>query len=387
MVKPIYLDNAASTQLDPRVAEVMVNLMQEEYGNPSSIHSFGRKMKVRVEEVRKLIAEKLKVQPAEIFFTSGATEAINTIFNGAVQSFGVERVITSLVEHPAVLTSVEYHQNTNRIQLDYVDIDTQGQVDLEHLKELLVDSSKKTLVSLMHANNELGNLLPIKKVSEICRESNALFFSDTVQGMGKFTNDLSGQILDFAVSSAHKFHGPKGMGFMFVNGDLQIEPYIMGGGQERNMRAGTENVYGIVGMGKAFELAYDEMEQNHAYISDLKHYLMDKLQSEIPQLKYNGCTDGLHTVLNIGLPKNMHNDMILMNLDIAGIAVSGGSACSSGSMHVSHVVEALGLADEVSAVRVSFSKYTTKEELDYFVEVLKEKSYFLPSPQTGGTIR
>ena len=373
---PIYLDNAATTQLDPRVAKVMTQLMQEEYGNPSSIHSFGRKMKVKVEAVRNLISEKLKVQPAEIFFTSGATESINTIFNGAVMSLGVERIITTQIEHPAVISSAEYHAKANNIQLDYVRIDQQGQVDLEHLKSLLEDETKKTLVSLMHANNELGNLLPIKKVSEICRAHSALFFSDTVQSMGKFANDLSGQLLDFAVSSAHKYHGPKGVGFMFVNGDLKIDPYIIGGGQERNMRAGTENVYGIVGMGKAFELAYENMEQNRETIMGLKHYLMDKLQSEIPNIRFNGNTEGLHTVLNIGIPKNEHNDMILMNMDIAGIAVSGGSACSSGSLHVSHVVEALGLAEEISAVRVSFSKYTTKKELDYFVEVLVNKSRF-----------
>jgi cysteine desulfurase len=376
MTKPIYLDNAATTALDPRVAEVMSNLMKEEFGNPSSIHSFGRKMKVKVEDVRNLVAEKLKVQPAEIFFTSGATEAINTIFNGAVLSLGVERVITTQIEHPAVISSVEYHAKTNAVQLDYVNIDQHGQVDLEHLKSLLSDETKKTLVSLMHANNELGNLLPIKKVSEICRAHNALFFSDTVQSMGKFANDLSGQLLDFAVSSAHKYHGPKGVGFMFVNGNLKIDPYIIGGGQERNMRAGTENVYGIVGLGKAFDLAYEEMEQTREVILGLKHYLIDKLQTEIPNIRFNGNIEGLQTVLNIGIPKNEHNDMILMNMDIAGIAVSGGSACSSGSLHTSHVITALGLEEEISAIRVSLSKYTSKKELDYFVEVLTNKARF-----------
>ena len=376
MTKPIYLDNAATTALDPRVAEVMSNLMKEEFGNPSSIHSFGRKMKVQVEDVRNLVAEKLKVQPAEIFFTSGATEAINTIFNGAVLSLGVERIITTQIEHPAVISSVEYHAKTNAVQLDYVNIDQHGQVDLEQLKSLLSDETKKTLVSLMHANNELGNLLPIKKVSEICRAHNALFFSDTVQSMGKFVNDLSGQLLDFAVSSAHKYHGPKGVGFMFVNGNLKIDPYIIGGGQERNMRAGTENVYGIVGLGKAFDLAYEEMEQTREVILGLKHYLIDKLQTEIPNIRFNGNIEGLQTVLNIGIPKNEHNDMILMNMDIAGVAVSGGSACSSGSLHTSHVITALGLEEEISAIRVSLSKYTTKEELDYFVEVLTNKARF-----------
>jgi len=373
MKKQIYLDNAATTQLDPRVAEVMTQLMQEEYGNPSSIHSYGRKMKVQVEGVRNLIAAKLKVQPAEIFFTSGATEAINTIFSGAVQTLGVQRIITSKIEHPAVISSAKYHAEVNDVDLEYLDIDAHANINLKHLKSLLSDESKKTLVCLMHANNELGNLLPIKKVSELCRAHNALFFSDTVQSMGKFANDLSGQLLDFAVSSAHKYHGPKGVGFMFINGDLKIDPYIIGGGQERNMRAGTENVYGIVGMGKAFEIAYDEMEQNRTHILEMKHYLIDRLREELPQIRFNGNIDGLHTVLNIGLPKNEHNDMILMNLDIAGIAVSGGSACSSGSLHVSHVIEALGLADQISAVRVSFSKFTSKEELDYFVEVLKAK--------------
>lgn len=376
MKKTIYLDSAATTQLDPQVAEVMTQLMHSEFGNPSSIHSYGRRMKVNVEAVRNTIAEKLHVQAAEIFFTSGATEAINTIFNGAVQSLGVKRIITSRIEHPAVISSAEYHAEKNDVVLDFVQLDDQGNVDYEHLKVLLSDESKKTMVSLMHANNELGNLLSIKKVSELCRAHKALFFSDTVQSMGKFAIDLSGQLLDFAVSSAHKYHGPKGVGFMYVNGDLKIDSYIIGGGQERNMRAGTENVYGIVGLGKAFDLAYEEMDENRAYILDLKHYLIDKIKAELPQITFNGNVEGLHTVLSLGLPKNMHNDMILMNLDIAGIAVSGGSACSSGSLHVSHVIEALGLANEVSAVRVSFSKYTTKKELDYFLEVLVNKARF-----------
>lgn len=376
MKKQIYLDNAATTQLDTRVTEAMIDLMKEEYGNPSSIHSFGRTMKVQVEGVRSLIADKLKVQAAEIFFTSGGTEAINMIFHGAIHSLGVERIITSKIEHPAVLASAEYYSKLHDIQLDYVNVDQQAQVDLNHLEGLLSADSKKTLVSLMHANNELGTLLPLMKVHDICKANEALFFSDTVQSMGKYANDLSGQLVDFAVSSAHKYHGPKGVGFVFINSDLKIEPYIIGGGQERGMRAGTENVFGIIGMGKAFELAYDEMEQNRAYISDLKLYLMNTLQLEIPQISFIGNTDGLHTVLNIGIPKNTHNDMILMNMDIAGIAVSGGSACSSGSLHVSHVITALGLAEELSAIRVSFSKYTIKKELDYFVKVLKAKSTF-----------
>jgi cysteine desulfurase len=375
MAKQVYLDNAATTQLDERVAEVMKELMDVEYGNPSSIHSFGRRMKVRIEAVRNLIADRLNVVPAEIFFTSGATESINTIVHGAVKSLGVQRIITSRIEHPAVLAAVEY-QEQNGLRADYVQLDAQGQVVLTHLRELLTSGTEKTLVALMHANNELGNLLPLKKVSELCREFGAYFFSDTVQSMGKFANDLSGNMLDFAVGSAHKFHGPKGVGFMYVNAEVQIEPFILGGGQERNMRAGTENVYGIAGMGRAFEIAYEELEQNRNYMLDLKHYLMERLKTELPQIAFNGKTDGLHTVLNIALPKNDHNDMILMNMDIAGIAVSGGSACSSGALHVSHVIEALGLAEKVTAVRVSFSKYTTRDDLDYFVEVLKSKARF-----------
>ncbi len=375
MAKQVYLDNAATTQLDERVAQAMKELMDAEYGNPSSIHNFGRRMKVRIESVRNLIADRLHVVPAEIFFTSGATESINTIVHGAVNSLGVKRIITSKIEHPAVLAAAAY-QASKGVQLDYVHLDTQGQLDLARFRDLLSSGNEKTLVALMHANNELGNLLPLKKVSELCREYDAFFFSDTVQSMGKFANDLSGNILDFAVGSAHKFHGPKGVGFMYVNADVQIEPFILGGGQERNMRAGTENVYGIAGMGRAFEIAYDELEQNRAYMLDLKHYLMHRLKTELPQITFNGNPDGLHTVLNIGLPRNDHNDMILMNMDIAGIAVSGGSACSSGALHVSHVIEALGLAEKITAVRISFSKYTTREELDYFVEVLKAKARF-----------
>ncbi|RLD66228.1 MAG: cysteine desulfurase [Bacteroidetes bacterium] len=377
MQKPVYLDNAATTQIDIRVVEVMSNLMSKEYGNPSSIHGFGRSMKVKIEEVRSLIANRLNVQPAEIFFTSGGTEAINTIFNGAVHSLNVKRIITTKIEHPAVLASAEYHSKTNDTQLDFVNIDDYGTVDLEHLKELLTGSSLKTLVSLMHANNELGTLLSLEKVSEVCHANNALLFSDTVQTMGKYPNDLSNQLLDFALSSAHKYHGPKGIGFMFVNGNLKIEPFIVGGGQERNMRAGTENVIGIVGMGKAFELAYEEMEENRTYMLGLKSYLVDKLKKELPHIVYNGGHDGLHSILNIGVPYNKHNEMILMNMDIAGIAVSGGSACSSGALHLSHVIEALGKAKKISPIRVSFSKYTIQSELDIFVEVLKKKLSFV----------
>lgn len=373
MQSPIYLDNAATSQLDSQVGEFLKTFITEEYGNPSSIHSFGRKIKVRIEGVRTKIAKLLKVQPAEIFFTSGGTEGINTVFNGAVHTLQVKRIITSQIEHPSVLATAQYHAKIHQVKLEFVNIDDFGQVDLVHLKQLLNADSEKTMVCLMHANNELGTLLPLREVSEICHSQNALFFSDTVQTMGKYPNDLSNDLLDFAVSSAHKYHGPKGVGFLYINGSLQIEPYLIGGGQERNMRGGTENVLGIVGMGMAFEIAYEEMEANRKHILILKEYLINLLQREVPAIVINGESDGLHTILNIGLPRNAHNDMILMNMDIAGIAVSGGSACSSGALHPSHVIEALGKVDTISPIRISLSKYTTKEELDRFVAVLKKK--------------
>ena len=369
----VYLDNAATTKLDPQVAELMHRLMCNDYGNPSSIHSFGRKIKVKLEDVRTRIAELLHVQAAEIFFTSGGTEAINTIFHGAIHSLGVKRVISSKIEHPAILSTIEFYKENHDINIDFVAIDEQGAVDIKDLELLLNNDSEPTLVCLMHANNELGTMLPIEKVSELCQQYNAYLFSDTVQTMGKYENDFSLLKLDFAVSSSHKYHGPKGVGFMYINGKLKIDPLLLGGGQERNMRAGTENVFGILGMGEAFEIAYQEMEANRNYIQNLKEYLLSEIKVKTPQVTINGPESGLHTILNIGIPKNHQNDLILFNMDIAGVAVSGGSACSSGALQTSHVIEEIGLAKDISPIRVSFSKYNTKEDIDRFIDVLMAK--------------
>lgn len=366
---PIYFDNAATTPLEPRVIETMTEVMQNSYGNPSSIHSFGRKSKVIIENARKKIASLLHVVPSEIFFTSGGTEAISTIINGAV-SIGINHFISSKLEHSAVLKTLNHLENEGKVQLDFVPFDEKGHLDLTELSTLL-KQDKRSMVCLMHAQNELGNLLSIKKVGELCREKRALFLCDTVQTMGKYPIDLSDGYVDFAVCSAHKLHGPKGVGFVYISSGNSISPLIFGGGQERNMRSGTENLYGIAGLSKAFEIANEEMQTNIEKISSLKAHLIERLKIEMPDVVVNGDEKGLYSIVNLGFPKPKFGMELLMKLDIDGVAVSGGSACSSGSLKDSAVITELGLVEKVQAVRVSFSKFNTFEEVDTFVNLLK----------------
>ena len=365
----IYFDNAATTRIDERVIELMVSIMKDNYGNPSSIHSFGRKSKVIIENARKKVASLLHVVPSEIFFTSGGTEAISTIINGAV-SIGINHFISGKLEHSAVLKTLYHLENEGKIQLDFVPFDEKGHLDLNVLATLL-KQDKRSMVCLMHAQNELGNLLPLKKVGELCHENMALFCCDTVQTMGKFPIDFSDTYVDFAVCSAHKFHGPKGVGFMYINSTNSINPQIFGGGQERNMRSGTENIYGIAGLAKAFEIANEELQQNMNKIAALKLHLMDRLKAELPDVVINGDEKGLYTILNLGFPKPKFGQELLMKLDIDGVAVSGGSACSSGSLKDSAVITELGLVEKIQAVRISFSKYNTLQEVDALVDLLK----------------
>lgn len=370
----VYLDNAATTPLAPEVINVMTAAMQENYGNPSSIHAHGREVKTIVEKARKSIAHLLKASPSEIFFTSGGTEADNMAIVRSIMDLGITHAITSPIEHHAVLHTLEEQEKLGAIQLDFVRIDENGNPDLAHLRELLA-KNPRTFVSLMHANNEIGNITDLQAVSELCKEFNAIFHSDTVQTMGHYPIDLSSLSIDFITGAPHKFHGPKGVGFLYINGKNKIKPLLYGGAQERNMRGGTENVYGIVGTAKALELCYEHMEEHHTHIQDLKSYMKESLLREIPDVRFNGNVDednSLYTVLNVSLPCTDIADMLLFSLDIAGVSASGGSACSSGSEIGSHVLNALGKDSKRPSVRFSFSKYNTKEEIDFAVKTLKD---------------
>lgn len=369
----IYLDNAATTKLDEEVFNAMLPFMKEEFGNPSSIHSFGRKTRTAIEGARKLVAKYLNVTPAEIFFTSGGTEADNMAIVEAIETYGIKHAISSKIEHHAVEHTLATLEKEGKVKVSWVNVDTNGNVDLNHLEELL-KNNERSLVSLMHANNEIGTLLPIAKVGELCEKYNALFHSDTVQTMGHYKLDLQSLKVHFVTCAAHKFHGPKGVGFLYINHNVKIKPFINGGAQERNMRGGTENVYGIVGLAKAFELANEHMDEHQSHIKGLKSYMKGQLENNIEGMDFNGETgeNGLYTVLNCRFPHHPDAEMLLFNLDIAGIAASGGSACSSGSNQGSHVLRGIGIDMSRPSVRFSFSKYNTKEEIDSVVKKLKE---------------
>jgi cysteine desulfurase len=349
----------------------MIPMLREDFGNPSSTHHFGRRTKSAIEMARKTIAGRLNCSPMEICFTSGGTEADNMAIHGAIDEMGVERVISSAVEHHAVLHTVTHCNTDLEIELDMVRLNAEGHVDVDHLRELLAGSDKKTLVSLMHANNEIGTMIDLDEIGELCREYDALFHSDTVQTMGHYPMNLARTPVHFITGAAHKFHGPKGVGFLYINRDVHINPLIRGGSQERNLRAGTENIYGIVGMAKALELALDKAEEHRSHIQGLKDYMRQRLRESIPGVEFNGCSErSLYTVLNVRLPKTDKAEMLLFLLDIDGIACSGGSACSSGSNQGSHVLRALGVDTSAPSIRFSFSRYNTMEEVDYVVEKL-----------------
>ncbi|MEZ5013107.1 MAG: cysteine desulfurase family protein [Chitinophagales bacterium] len=367
----VYLDNAATTSLDQRVLEAMLPYMQQHFGNPSSIHAYGRETRAAIEKARKQIAALFEVSPGEIFFTSGGTEANNTALQCSVRDLGVTRIITSRIEHHAVTHTVEALENNHQVEVHYVDLLADGSVDYTHLEKLLAETDGKKLVSLMHANNEIGILLRLNKVSNLCAQYNALFHCDMVQTIAHYPISLKNTKVHFASCAAHKFHGPKGVGFLYVNAEAAIKPLIHGGAQERNMRAGTENLYGIIGLAKALEIAYAELEETKAHILALRTHMRNRLQNEMPGLMFNSPEDGLYTVLNVHFPPSDKNEMLLFNLDIEGIAVSGGSACSSGSSVGSHVIAALNRLPDSAAVRFSFSKNNTIEEVDFVVDTLR----------------
>jgi cysteine desulfurase len=370
----VYFDNAATTAIDDEVLQEMFVVMRENYGNPSSIHADGRKVRTIIETARKKVASLLKVSPAEIFFTSGGTEADNTAIIRGIKDNGISHVVSSPLEHHAVLHTLAELEKEGSIKLDLLNVDALGHVDLSQL-EALLKRNPRTFVSLMHANNEIGTLTDIEKIAKLCGDYDALFHTDTVQTMAHFVHDLSNLNVSFLAGAAHKFHGPKGVGFLYVNHRVKIKPFIHGGAQERNMRGGTENVYGIVGLAKALEIAYKHMDEHRKHIQGLKDYMRGQLIQQIPGISFNGEQSpekSLYTVLNVSFPPTDMADMLLFNLDIAGISASGGSACSSGSNIGSHVLTAIGVKPENPSVRFSFSKYNTKEEVDFVVSKLKE---------------
>jgi len=370
----IYFDNAATTALDKEVLEAMMPYMTSHFGNPSSIYSYGRETRLAIESARKSVSKILNAHPAEIFFTSGGTESNNTAISASIRDLGCRHIITSAIEHHAVLHTVEHFDHEDAVAVSYVQLLPDGHIDIKNLEELLAASEERCLVTIMHANNEIGNILDIDAVGNLCKKYNAIFHSDCVQTVGHYPLDLRKTPVHFISGAGHKFHGPKGCGILYINENVKIKPFIFGGGQERNMRAGTENLYGIIGFAKALELATANFEKDSAYIQTLKNYMIDELRKNIPGVAFNGDYAGksLYTVLNVSLPKTEKSEMILFNLDINNICASGGSACTSGADQGSHVIRAINNNPNKIPIRFSFSRYNTKEEVDAVVSKLKD---------------
>ena len=377
-MEQVYFDNAATTQIRDEVIERMTDVMKNNYGNASSTHSFGRSSKSLVEEFRKNIASHFNASAGEIVFTSGGTEADNLALRSAVRDLGIRNIITSKIEHHAVLHTAEQLKGEYEIEISFVYLNESGQIDYDHLRELLVNK-KKTLVSLMHVNNEIGNLLDIKKAAELCKEHDALFHSDMVQSVGHYEIDLQEVPIDFFAASAHKFHGPKGVGFCFIRKDSGLKPLIFGGEQERGYRAGTESVHNIVGLGESLKIAYERLEDERNFVKELKEYFISRVKDELPEIEFNGCSGSLenstYTLVNMRLPVSQEKAaMLLFQLDLKGIACSKGSACQSGATGGSHVLKEILNDQEMQkpSLRFSFSIYNTKEEVDYVITSLKE---------------
>jgi cysteine desulfurase len=368
----IYFDNAATTSLDPQVLEAMMPYLTEKFGNPSSIYSYGRETRMAVEQARKSVAKNLGARPSEIFFTSGGTESSNTVLRAAVYDLGCTHIISTPIEHHATLHTVEHLKKTAGVKVSYLSILPDGHIDIANLESLLADNPDKTIVSIMHANNEIGNMISFETVGTICKKYNAYFHSDTVQTVGHFPFNLANTPVDFITGAGHKFHGPKGIGILYINEHIKISPLVHGGAQERNMRAGTENVYGIVGFAKALEMATEHFDKDSAYINSLKKYMHDQLVQKIPTVSFNGDVFGesLYTLLSVNFPKNEKTEMILFNLDIHHVCSSGGSACSSGAQQGSHVIQALNKQEDLVTIRFSFCKNNTTLEIDKVVSLL-----------------
>ncbi|MCB4808286.1 cysteine desulfurase [Tamlana sp. 62-3] len=377
-MKKVYFDNAATTKVHDEVVNAMSEVLKNNFGNPSSTHSFGRSSKVLLEKSRNAIAKHLNAEPGEIIFTSGGTESNNLILQSAVNNLNVTHIITSKIEHHAVLNTVNMLHENYGVKVSYVKLETSGDINLNHL-ETLMQTKAKTLVSLMHINNEIGNVLNLQRVANLCKKNDVLFHSDAVQSVGNYKLNLKEIAVDFIVASAHKFHGPKGVGFAFIRKNSNLKPIIIGGEQERGLRAGTESLHNIIGMETALKIAFENLESTANYITDLKQYFIEQLQNKIPNVDFNGTSSNLnnsaYTILNVQLPYLAEkSNMILFQLDLKGIACSRGSACQSGSEKKSHVLTEILNESELQkpSLRFSFSKYNTKDEIDYVVEVLKE---------------
>lgn len=372
-MKRIYFDNAATTPMSEEVIDFMSDLMRNHYGNPSSIHMEGREARTVIEEARKKIANLIGASIGEIFFTSGGTEANNMVLQCAVRDLGVKRIITSPIEHHCILHTLEALEKETEVKVEFVEVDKKGKVSLAHLEALVSENAERTLVSLMHCNNEIGTLLDLEKVSEICDEHNVYFHSDTVQTMGYFPINVDKTKINFLAGAAHKFHGPKGVGFIYINGENLVKPIINGGSQERNMRAGTENIYGIAGMAKALEMSYANLESTREHTLGLRNYMKNQLLEHFEDIQFNGDHEGdFHfKTLAVSFPPSPKSELLLLNLDILGICASGGSACSSGAEKGSHVLEFIQADPARKSIRFSFSKYNTREEIDFLVEKLK----------------
>ena len=371
----VYLDNAATTPMAPEIIQMMSEMMKTDFGNPSSVHSFGRKSRIIIEKARKTIAELLNTSPGSIFFTSGGTESDNMAIRCAIHDYKLTHVVTSKISHLAVLNPLLDLEKEGAIKISYIKLDKSGVISMPHLQELL-NKNPRTLVSIMHANNEIGTIQDLKKIGEICKEHSAIFHSDTVQTVGHFPFNIQGLNVDFITASAHKFHGPKGVGFVYISEDIKIKPLLRGGAQERNMRAGTENASAIAGLAMAMEIAYKNLDKDMQYIKELKSYMIKRLKEEIEDVQFYGNSEdlenSLYTLLSCHFPETDMSEMLLFNLDILGVACSGGSACSSGSSKRSHVVTEIDPDSSRPAIRFSFSKYNTKEDIDFAIEKLKE---------------
>jgi cysteine desulfurase len=368
----VYLDNAATTPVDPQVIAAMTESLTSLYGNPSSIHADGRNARAAVEEARKRVAKRINASIGEVFFTSGGTESINMILRNAVRDLGVRRIVTSKLEHHAVLHTLESLVKNGFCTAEYVEFDEKGRINIENLAEILRRGTEKTLVSLMHANNEIGTMINLDEVADLCKKHGALFHSDTVQTLGFYSIDVQRTKVDFLNGSAHKFHGPKGIGFVYINGDNALKPFIDGGAQERNMRGGTENIAGIVGLATALDIAYADADAKRTQVENCRNYLKDRLLDTFEDIEFVGDTEGGHfKVLNVSFPPSPKSELLLFNLDISGISASGGSACSSGAEGGSHVLDALELDPSRKCIRFSFSHKNTVEEMDFLIEKLK----------------
>lgn len=365
----VYFDNASTTPLLEEVKEKMIQTINDEFGNPSSIHCYGRQAKSLIEEARKTVANCLNASTGEIFFTSGATEANNMSLLCSIRDLGIRRIISSPTEHHCILHTLDYIKAHNLASVTLLDTDAEGKIDNAQLKELLAKEDTPTLVSLMHANNEIGTMIDLNEVADICKEHNALFHCDTAQTIGKYPIDLNLTKIAFLAGSAHKFFGPKGAGFIYINNNNIIKPMVHGGDQERGIRSGTENIYGITGLAKALELAHDNMKNRHQYVLELKAYFRYGLEKQVPGVQFNGSKeDQLYNILSVSFPPSGKTEMLMMNLDIAGICASGGSACSSGVENDSHVLQAIGHDPSRKTIRFSLSHFNTKNEIDYVLE-------------------